>query len=631
MLARFLMLFAFLLAAAAAAAQAPAQSQVRLNADVRQQSGTVPYMYRAGIFVGSVPIGYPLQKFFSDQRPGMLQFSWQVYAPLRDALTEEEFFARLPESNFTAWVRAAAADGAEPYILLMPIPRWLRAGGDEAGRHRRPRDLAGWERFVQRVVDYYNNQLKIDARYIVWDEPNIFFDGNTEDYLVIYRHAAAGLKRANPQARIGGPAVSEFYGEIQPVKGQRTQPLLPTFIRYAATTPLPGIAPRLPIDSLNWHTFDAAPIKSSQYDLEVRAARALLRENGYPENTELTIGSWSALDKYPGLQMNERDSHFLSSYIVASVIAMERAGVTRHAFFNLFEDWLGPKEEFGNDEGIITRNFIVKAGYNAFRLLGRLQGQRIPLDIPDPLIQAAAASDGKTFRLIAANFAPPAGMLKLRAQKQVGAAGYTREKLAGALPQGRKLEEVLKDRASIEALPVPPDVRAIGLEMHDLTRLSNLRQREPVTLHLAVNGVPEGRYRLTEYRIDATSNNAYALRGKLDEGILQQAKLAARDAARNYLAQRWTDKEMAAAQKLIQSGDMGHIMDRVRHLSAERKRDVQAAMDIFRETRFAPIKKINEALQPRAQRVAEVMVDGSETLRLELPPYGVLLLELERL
>lgn len=631
MMLRLCMLFALLGAAAWHPHQALAQNDVRLQVDAAQRSGPVPYMYRAGIFVGSLPTGYPMEMFFADQRPGMLQFSWQVYAPLRDARTEEEFFARLPDSNLTAWVRATAAAGGEPYILLMPIPRWLRAGGDEEGRHRLPRDLQGWERFVQRVVDYYNNQLKIDARYVVWDEPNLFFDGTTEDYLTLYKHAAAGLLRANRKARIGGPAVSEFYAEIQPVKGQRTTPLLPAFIRYAAVTALPGLAPRLPIDSLNWHTFDAAPVKPSQYDMEVRAARAMLKENGYPYDTEIAIGSWSALDKYPGVQMNERDSHFLSAYIVASVIAMERAGVNRHAFFNLFEVWLGPKEEFGNDEGLVTRNYIVKAGYNAFRLLGRLQGNRIRVEVPDPLIQAAAASDGRTLRLIAANFAPPAGMLKLRAQKQVRAAGYTREKLAAALPPGRKLEEVLKDKAAIEALPVSPEVRAIGLELHDLVKLSSVRQRESVNLQVVLSGVPRGRYRLTEYRVDAQSANAYALRGKIDERMLQQTKMAGRAAARDYLAQRWNEKEVAQAQKLIQSGDTGAIMDRVRELPPQRRRDVENALQVMDEVRFAAVKKINESLQPRAQRVSELVIDGSEPLRLELPPYGVLLIELEPL
>jgi hypothetical protein len=221
-------------------------------------------------------------------------------------------------------------------------------------------------------------------------------------------------------------------------------------------------------------------------------------------------------------------------------------------------------------------------------------------------------------------------MLQLRAQKQVVAAGYTRQKLAAALPPGRTLEDVLKDKASIEALPVSREVKAAGLELHDLVRLSNMRQRQPANLDLVVNGIPSGRYRVSEYRIDANSgSSAYAMRGKIDENALQQSKQAGRAAARDYLAQRWSEKEVAQAQQLIQSGDMGAIMDRVRGLPPQRRQDVEKALQVMDEVRFGQARKINERLQPRPEKVSEVTIDGTGTLRLDLPPYGLVLLEFE--
>lgn len=609
-------------------------SEVRIRVDAGQQSGPVPIAYRAGIFVGSVPSGYPREMFLTDQRPGMLQFSWQVYGPLANAATESEFFARLPQSDFTAWVREAAAAGAEAYILLMPVPRWLRAGGDDAGRHRLPRDLPGWERFVQRVVDYFSNQLRIDARYIVWDEPNLFYQGSTEDYLLLYKHAAAGLLRANPKAKIGGPAVSEFYADQRVEKNRPTFPLLPAFVRYCATTPLPGLAPRLPLDILVWHTFDAAPVSPGQYELEVRAARALLSKHGYPEDTELNIGSWSALDKYPALgAVNVRDSEFLSAFVVASVIAMERAGVNRHAFFNLFEDWMGYKTEFSDGEGLVTRNYVTKPAYHAFRLLSRLEGQRVPVQVSDPYVQAAAASNGRTLRVIAANFAPPAAMLRLRAEKQLGplGAGYTRDKIAGLLPPGEKVEQLLQDRRRIETMNLPSDVRAAALEVYDGARLSNLRQREPVSLQVSVAGLSGGRYRVSEYRIDRNNANAYSQRGSVDERSLQQAKQSGRAAAREYLATRWSPPEMAQLQTYIDAGDLGRLMDRIRTLPPDKQRDAQTALSIMRESQSRFARDINARLHPRAQNVSEVSITGQAGLQVTVPPYGVVLLEVDRL
>ncbi|MBI5725604.1 MAG: hypothetical protein HZA50_16720, partial [Planctomycetes bacterium] len=346
-------------AASFPATAATSLSEVHLQVDAGRQTGPVPYAWRAGVFLCSMPGGYPKDMFLADQQPGMVEFGWEYYETLSAAKTEEEFFSRLPQSSFTEWVREVAKAGGEPYMNLMPVPIWLRSGKN--GNRKLPRDWQGWERYVERMVDYFNNQLRIDARYIVWDEPNVSeaFRGTMEDYLLLYKHTAAGLLRANPKARIGGPAVSEFYAKLQAVKDNRPSPLLPAFVRYCANTPLSGQADRLPLDFLVWHTFDAAPVSPGRYDLEVKAARAILKENGYPENTELNIGSWSALDQFPELGTNVRDSEFLGAFVVASVIAMERSGVNRHVFFSLFEDWICAPGEFTNAEaGLITRNYI---------------------------------------------------------------------------------------------------------------------------------------------------------------------------------------------------------------------------------------------------------------------------------
>ncbi|MCI0624009.1 MAG: hypothetical protein L0387_20530 [Acidobacteria bacterium] len=553
-----------------AAASLPATAMagpldVRLQMDVRRQTGPVPYTYRAGVFLNSLPAGYPKEMFLAEQRPGMVEFSWDYYAPLAQANTEPEFFARLPQSNLAAWVRETAAAGGEPYIKLMPIPKWLWSGGN--GFRKPPRDLQGWERFVERLVDHFNNQLKIDARYIVWDEPNGFWEGTTEDYLQLYKHAAAGLLKANPKARIGGPATSKFNSAI----GKGNPPLLPTFVQYCASTPLPGLAERLPINMLVWHTFDAAPVSPGQYELEVKAARALLRQHGYRENVELNVGSWAALEQYPELGTNVRDSEFLAAFVVSSVIAMQGAGVDRHAFFNLYEDWRSNREEFSDDIGLTTMSYVTKAGYHAYRLLGRLKGDYVPLSVSDPFVQAAAGRDGKTLRVVVSNFAPPNRMLRMLTQRRLVASGHHHpSELKKMLPDREKLKQMLQDRKRIEAWNVPADVRAAALRLHDAVRLSTERQREALGLEIRVDGLPNGRYRLREYRVDGSSGNPFRQR----ETVERQAK-----------------------QRRIE--------------------------EINATTREAAVRPREN--QPIAQ------VSGTYSWRTSLPPYGVMLLEAERL
>lgn len=538
-------------------------SNVNLQVDLRHPGGPVPYAYRAGVFLNSLPSGYPKRMFLKEQKPGMVEFSWDFYEPLLHARTEADFFSRLPDSNLTAWVRETAAAGGEPYIRLMPVPKWLWSAGN--GARKPPQDLQGWERFVERIVDYYNNKLRIDVRYIVWDEPDGFWEGTTEDYLQLYRHAAAGLLRANPKARIGGPATAGFNGAI----GKGSPRLLPTFVRYCATTPLPGLAERLPLNFLVWHTFDAAPVSPGQYELEVKSARALLSEHGY-QGVELNIGSWSPLEQYPDAGTNLRDSEFLGAFVAASVIAMERAGVDRHAFFNLFEDWRRNRDEFSNDMGLTTRSYVVKAGYNAYRLLGRLQGNHIPVPVSDPFVQATAALDGGTLRILVANFAPPRRMLRMLTQKQLLAQGHSRDELEKLMPDPKKLEQLLRDRRQIEAWNVPADVREAALRLHDANQLSVRRQRERLNLQVTVDGLPDGRYRLNEYRVDGESGNAYRRR--------------------------------EAIERLAGQGRVEDINGKLAEM-------------VMRPREAAPVEQVR----------------GAHTWRVSVPPYGVVLLEAQRL
>jgi hypothetical protein len=581
--------------------------------------GPVPYAYRAGVFLNSLPVGHPEDVFLSQQRPGMAEFSWEFYGLLLNAPTESDFFARLPQSNLTAWVRGTAAAGGEPYIRLMPVPRWLWSGED--GARRPPADLQGWARFVERLVDYFNNQLKINVRYIVWDEPNYFWKGTTEDYLQLYKYAAAGLLRANPKARLGGPAPSDFDSRIG-----NGPPLLRTFVRFCATTPLPGLAPRLPLNMLVWHAFNIAPMSPGQYDLQVKSARSLLRQNGYGKDVELNIGSWTVTKHYPQVGTDLRNRPFLGAYIVASVIAMQRAGVDRQAFFSLYGDW----DSNSNGHGLTTADFVDKPGYYAYRLLGRLRGSQVLTHVSDPVVQAAAAREGRTLRLIVANFAPPLRMLADRTLAQLAAEGHTVEELKAMGFNRETVKQLLSDRQKIETMNLPADIRAAGLQLYDDARLSAQRRREPLKLQITVAGLPSGRYRLGAYRANNRSGNPYPLSKEAIQS-LRSAKEAGFAAARNYLAKRWSASEMARAESFIKRGAVG-LKERIQALPPARRREAKEAIALYRQVRYAPVKKINASVEPREENATEVTVKGGHaTWHITVPPYGVVLLKAERL
>jgi hypothetical protein len=88
MLAAFMPLalaFACLCAVALPVLAQNLSASVSLRVDVRRDAGPLPYAYRVGVFLNSLPGGYPRRMFLADQRRGMVQLSWDYYAPLAPA------------------------------------------------------------------------------------------------------------------------------------------------------------------------------------------------------------------------------------------------------------------------------------------------------------------------------------------------------------------------------------------------------------------------------------------------------------------------------------------------------------------------------------------------------------------
>jgi xylan 1,4-beta-xylosidase len=120
------------------------------------------------------------------------------------------------------------SNGAKPFVEIgfMPQalsshpdpykPTWIPGAPNKdyaSGWSYPPRDYNKWEelvyQWVRHSVEKYG-RAQVDSWYWeVWNEPDIFYwHGTVDDYEKLYDYTAAGLKRALPSARIGGPAVT---------------------------------------------------------------------------------------------------------------------------------------------------------------------------------------------------------------------------------------------------------------------------------------------------------------------------------------------------------------------------------------------------------------------------------------
>ncbi len=131
----------------------------------------------------------------------------------------------------TEWVEPIIEQGSQINLGYCYMPKAL--GSDPKGP---PDDYEAWEEFNYQWALHYNQKYGIDY-FEIWNEPDYseFFNGGKDDYFKMYHYAVAGIKRAVPDARVGGPALAGDMGWIDPFLNYIENMQLPLhFVSYHA-------------------------------------------------------------------------------------------------------------------------------------------------------------------------------------------------------------------------------------------------------------------------------------------------------------------------------------------------------------------------------------------------------------
>lgn len=119
--------------------------------------------------------------------------------------------------------------GMKPLVEIGFMPEALSVKPDPYRHHWDPSDpyidiFTGWAyppknykkwselvyQWAKHCEDRYGREEVLTWLWEVWNEPNIdYWKGSFEEYCMLYDHAAAGLKKALPEARIGGPHTTD--------------------------------------------------------------------------------------------------------------------------------------------------------------------------------------------------------------------------------------------------------------------------------------------------------------------------------------------------------------------------------------------------------------------------------------
>ncbi len=107
--------------------------------------------------------------------------------------------------DYDALVAAARARNLEILAIIAYTPAWATDGPAISGV---PRNVEDWSDFCFRAASRYRDQIH---HWEVWNEPNLpgFWSGSRAEYLrTILVPAAAAIHAANPEAKVGGPALA---------------------------------------------------------------------------------------------------------------------------------------------------------------------------------------------------------------------------------------------------------------------------------------------------------------------------------------------------------------------------------------------------------------------------------------
>jgi xylan 1,4-beta-xylosidase len=263
----------------------------------------------------------------------------------------------------------------------------FRLGRSETSDVTPPRDLERYASIVEHIVRHYNEGWASGYHYglrywEIWNEPDLgklFWGGTPQQYYELYARLARAVKRADPTALVGGPALA---------KPNDVTPYQDAFLKFAR-------AEQLPLDFYSWHWYATDSDDPLDFVRIGRAVRARLDRFGFT-HTLSVLDEWNYGLVYP-LPADEQRAAFVAT----SLIYMQHAPIDLSALYRA-------DNLFGRDG--VTPN----ATGAALIALGRMQDTPVELESTGAdrcgfAVQAGRSADGKTIQILLSNYRIPGG------------------------------------------------------------------------------------------------------------------------------------------------------------------------------------------------------------------------------
>ncbi len=276
-----------------------------------------------------------------------------------------------------------ASVGTRPYWSYCYVPKAARGHEDDWRTMTHP------EVWVETVRAYAAGCGERDVTigyHEIYNEPDlrdertgeaVFYAGQLEDYLELYRKAAPAVRAADPSARVGGPALA-----VTAVH----ESWLRAFCRMVSEE-------RLPLDFLSFHLYGHFNL-----DNTLRTVREVLADFPLLRHVELHLNEYNAFAiDYPrgGLQ----DTHVLASAFAADI---PRLLAHRELTRTHWAQFLDSGE--GNFSGMVDIDGLPKPICEVYEFYQRMPVDRVEVKVDGPVgVGALASADAQRWAALVWN------------------------------------------------------------------------------------------------------------------------------------------------------------------------------------------------------------------------------------
>ncbi len=336
-----------------------------------------------------------------------------------------------------------------------------------------PTDYAAWEALISAMVEHYKQRGLSGAYWEVGNEGDIGESGGSpyrftpENYVRYYKHTAAAVLRADPTARVGGPALAKSMS-----------PILPALLDAADQQ-------KLPLSFVSWHIYNSDP-KAVQGTIEYVKGLLARHPSLHPETI---LDEWNM-----ALTVPPTDPRIQPAYIPETAWRMKQSGLDYSCYYHI-RDYHVDRDRFAaysssggasfmaawwnrmpQYSGLFDFQNVMRPAYFSFELLARLTGDRLDATSNDDFVHAFLTfdKDYQYYSLMFWNFSATPVDVTLNLQALPGALTAHRRELDASTPsedENARLHPLPDVTLTSDAAPAQIHLDSYGVQFWSLETL----------------------------------------------------------------------------------------------------------------------------------------------------------------